>query len=143
MRFIMMHVNSFCSRITEKGRSKFIEPPDPQETRVGESIVVLISVEAGDEDYPRKVAEEAAVEMEKNALNLKVKTIVLHPFAHLFAKLGPPEPAVGIMDSVKEILLMKGFEVIRTPFGWFNTLEIDAKGHPYSRVARIVDGHSS
>jgi|GEM_PF-4547196 len=35
------------------------------------------------------------------------------------------------MDSVKEILLEKGFEVIRTPFGRFNTLEIDAKGHPF------------
>ena len=28
--------------------------------------------------------------------------------------------------------------VTRTPFGWFNTLEIRAKGHPLSRVARTI-----
>ena len=26
-----------------------------------------------------------------------------------------------------------------TFFGWFNTLQIDAKGHPISRVARMVN----
>lgn len=135
----MIHVNSFCSTITEKGRSRIVEPPQPRETSVEEAIVVLLSVEAGDEENPDRVAAKAAEEMEKNALNLKVRTIVLHPFAHLFARLGPPESAPGIMDRVKLILTEKGFEVIRTPFGWFNTLQMDAKGHPYSRVARIVD----
>jgi threonyl-tRNA synthetase len=28
--------------------------------------------------------------------------------------------------------------VVRTPFGWFNTLDIQAKGHPLSRVARVI-----
>lgn len=138
MRFIMMHVNSFKSVITEKGRSKVVEPPEPSETTVGESVVVLLSVEAGDEEDLQGVAERAAAEMEKNARNLKVKTIVLHPFAHLFARLGPPESAIEIMEQVKELLVQRGFDVIRTPFGWFNTLEIDAKGHPYSRIARIL-----
>ncbi|MFZ5650769.1 MAG: threonyl-tRNA synthetase editing domain-containing protein [Bacillota bacterium] len=142
MRFVMFHVNSFCSTITEKGRSKYVEPPDPRETRVEEAIVALISVEAGDEENPEGVALDAAAEMEKNAKNLKVKTIVLHPFAHLFASLGPPEAAPGIMDRVKDILTGRGFEAIRTPFGWFNTLQMDAKGHPYSRVARIVGGQN-
>ncbi len=138
MRFIMMHVNRFRSCITEKGRSRVVEPPDPGETSVGESIVALISIEAGDEENPGEVAERAAGEMEKNARNLKVRTIVLHPFAHLFAELGPPEAAIGIMDRVRDILSQRGFDVVRTPFGWFNTLEIDAKGHPYSRIARKV-----
>lgn len=138
MRFIMMHVNSFRSCITEKGRSRVVEHPEPRETSVEESMVVLLSVEAGDEKDPEGTAVRAAGEMEKNARNLKAGTIVLHPFAHLFAELGPPESALEIMDRVKDILREKGFDVVRTPFGWFNTLEIDAKGHPYSRVARKV-----
>lgn len=138
MRFVMMHVNRFRSCITEKGRSKTVEPPDPRETSVGESLVVLVSVEAGDEENPGEAAQRAAAEIEKNARNLKVGTIVLHPFAHLFAELGPPEAAIGIMDRVRDILTERGLDAVRTPFGWFNTLEIDAKGHPYSRVARKV-----
>ncbi|MBI3301285.1 MAG: hypothetical protein HYZ72_04305 [Deltaproteobacteria bacterium] len=31
-----------------------------------------------------------------------------------------------------------GLRSSRTPFGWFNTLHIDAKGHSLSRVARVV-----
>ncbi|MCL4441108.1 MAG: threonyl-tRNA synthetase editing domain-containing protein [Firmicutes bacterium] len=77
MRFIMIHVNSFRSCVTEKGRSRVVEPAEPPETAVGESVVVLASVEAGDEEK------------------------------------------------------------------WFNTLEIDAKGHPYSRVARVVRAYES
>jgi threonyl-tRNA synthetase len=139
----MMHVNSFRSRITEKGRSRVIEPPEPPETAVGESVVVLASVEAGDELDPAAVSLKAAEEMAKNAGNLKVSTIVLHPFAHLFAELGPPDAAIDIMDRVRVALQERGFTAIRTPFGWFNTLEMDAKGHPYSRVARVVRIHRS
>lgn len=138
MRFLMMHVNSFRSKITEKGRSPLVEPPEPGETAVGEALVVLCSVEKGDEANPALVARRAAEEIAKNAGNLKVKSIVLHPFAHLFARLGSPATAVEVLGRVKGLLGEKGYEVTRTPFGWFNTLEIDAKGHPYSRVARIV-----
>lgn len=143
MRFIMMHVNSFRSCVTEKGRSRVVEPANPPETAVGESVVVLASVEAGDEENPEVVSLRAAGEIEKNARNLKVNSIVLHPFAHLFAELGPPSAAIEIMDRVRDALRERGFDAVRTPFGWFNTLEIDAKGHPYSRVARVVRAYES
>lgn len=35
-------------------------------------------------------------------------------------------------------LHVAGHTVTRTPFGWFNTLDLQAKGHPLSRVARSV-----
>ena len=39
---------------------------------------------------------------------------------------------------IEKELKETGMKVIRTPFGWFDTLEIKAKGHPLSRVARII-----
>ncbi len=138
MRFLMIHVNSFKCRVTEKGRSKFAEQPEPRETAVGEALVVLTSVEKGDETDPETVARKAADEIAANADNLKVRTVVIHPFAHLFAELGKPSVAVKVMQDVRDILASRGYDAIRTPFGWFNTLEINAKGHPYSRVARII-----
>lgn len=138
MRFLMIHVNSFKCTITEKGRSRFAEPPEPPETAVGEALVVLTSVEKGDETNPEAVARKAAEEIAANADNLKVRTVVVHPFAHLFAELGKPSAAVKVMQQVRDALAERGYEAIRTPFGWFNTLEISAKGHPYSRVARII-----
>lgn len=134
----MLHVDFFKSALTEKGRSPVVEPPDPPVTVVENALVVLTSVEKQDEKAPHQVAEKAAAEIAATATNLKVENVLLHPFAHLFAELSRPEMAVKVMDMVKEILLQKGYQVSRTPFGWFNTLEIKAKGHPYSRVARII-----
>ena len=138
MRFLILHVNSFCCTITEKGRSKVYEPYDDPVTRVEDALVVLASIEKGDENDPMLVAQRAGAEINKLATQLKVTTVVLHPFAHLFAELGPPEVAIDILSRTQQALIATGLLTLRTPFGWFNTLQIDAKGHPLSRVARIV-----
>jgi hypothetical protein len=36
------------------------------------------------------------------------------------------------------MLAEQGYAVEQSAFGWFNRLEIKAKGHPLSRVARQV-----
>ena len=107
-------------------------------TRVGEALVVLSSIEKGDERRPALVAQRTSEEIAKFASQLKVTTIVLHPFAHLFAELGPPEVAIDILKRTQHELTIVGLQALRTPFGWFNSFQIDAKGHPLSRVARIV-----
>lgn len=138
MRFLILHVNSFRCTITEKGRSKVYEPYDDPVTQVNEALIVLSSVERGDERDPVLVATRASAEIAKLAAQLKVSTIVLHPFAHLFAELGAPEVAIDVLRKTQQELNEAGLQTVRTPFGWFNTLQIDAKGHPLSRVARIV-----
>jgi len=107
-------------------------------TRVEEALVVLSSIEKGDEQQPTLVAQRASAEITKFASQLKVTTVVLHPFAHLFAELGSPEVAIDILKCTQQELTAVGLQAIRTPFGWFSSLRIDAKGHPLSRVARIV-----
>ncbi len=136
MRALIWHVDSFVSRITEKGRSPVIEPMGERETRVGESILVLASVEKKDEPAPQIVAERAAAMLADHARKLKVNTVVLHSFAHLFAELATPAIAVQVMKATEDGLTAQGLQVVRTPFGYFNELEIKAKGHPLSRLAR-------
>ena len=138
MRFVILHVNSFCCTVTEKGRSKVFESYQDPVTRVEEALVVLSSIEKGDEQQPTLVAQRASAEITKFASQLKVTTVVLHPFAHLFAELGSPEVAIDILKCTQQELTAVGLQTIRTPFGWFSSLQIDAKGHPLSRVARIV-----
>ncbi len=140
MRMLMLHVDQFRSTITRKGRSTIVEPYDPscQTTHVHEALLILASVEKRDEPCPETIAKEAAGEIATLAHQLKVNTIVLHPFAHLFGDLSRPDVAVETLTRTEGELVQRGFQVIRTPFGWFNTLELKAKGHPLSRVARIV-----
>jgi threonyl-tRNA synthetase len=138
LRFLAIHVDHFCSNITQKGRSKLIEPYDRPTTEVNEALVLLTSVEKSDEAAPDLVADRAADEIAQVAGNLKVSAVVIHSFAHLFAELSTPEVAIQVMKAMEERLKARGFDVIRTPFGYFNTLDIRAKGHPLSRVARII-----
>ena len=138
MRFLSLHVNSFCCTITTKGRSKVYEPYDDPVTRVQDALLVLASVERGDERNPQLVAERASAEIASLAAQLKAATVVLHPFAHLFAELAAPQLAIDILSRTQQALTRAGLATIRTPFGWFNALQIDAKGHPLSRVARTV-----
>ncbi len=138
MRALIWHVDSFTCRITEKGRSPIIEPVAEPETRVGESILVLASVEKSDESAPKVVAERAARMLSEHARKLKVNAIILHSFAHLFGELASPATAVQALKDIETQLVAQGFTVTRTPFGWFNELEIKAKGHPLSRLARVI-----
>jgi threonyl-tRNA synthetase len=140
MRVLMFHVDFLRSTTTEKGRSSVVEDLDPgsRTIEVGESLMVLASVEKADELRPEDVSRGAVLEIARLAGQLKVDTVVLHPFAHLFGELSEPSVAIKILGLVQEGLVKNGFRVFRTPFGWFNTLELKAKGHPLSRVARII-----
>jgi len=138
MRFLAWHVDHFKCRITERGRSPVVEDYDEPETVTGEALLVLVSVEKEDESAPERVAGRAVAEIAAHAGNLKVQAVVLHPFAHLLGQLSKPAVAVQVLKMVEEGLRSRGLAVTRTPFGWFNTLEIQAKGHPLSRVARTI-----
>jgi threonyl-tRNA synthetase len=140
MRILMLHVDRFISIVTEKGRSKVIEEinPDTKTTNVDEALLVLASVEKNDESSLERVVKKVVSEISEHARKLKVHRIILHPFAHLFADLSKPETALEILKLSEQGLVQCDFEVIRTPFGWFNTLELKAKGHPLSRVARVI-----
>ncbi len=138
MRVLIWHVDSFVCRVTEKGRSPIVESMGEPETRVSESLLVLTSVEKADEHAPGIVAERAAKMLSEHARKLNVNAIVLHSFAHLFGELAAPEIAIQVLKDTGARLGAEGFVVKRTPFGWFNELEIKAKGHPLSRLARVI-----
>lgn len=138
MRFLVLHVEYFRSEITQKGRSPLVEPAAERAAELHDGLLVLASVERGDEANPAGVAEAAAGELAELAKRVGAARVLLHSFAHLFAELAPPADAVTVLDATVEALRRRGLEARRTPFGWFNTLEIRARGHPLSRVARIV-----
>lgn len=140
MRMLMLHVDYFRSTVSKKGRSKIVEEfePESRTTYVKDALIILSSVEKQDESDPESISRKATEQISKLARQLKTSIIVLHPFAHLFGELSKPEIAVKVLELTRKELTKKDFKVVRTPFGWFNTLELKAKGHPLSRVARIV-----
>jgi threonyl-tRNA synthetase len=138
MRLLVLHVDRFAYTVTEPSRSRLREPVEQRTHAVANALVALASVEREDEAAPAATAEAAAVELATLAGRLGVVRLVLHPFAHLFGEPSAPAVAVDVLDSVKARLEAAGLEVHRSPFGWFTSWDLQAKGHPISRVARIV-----
>jgi len=140
MRFLLFHVDYFWYKVTKRGRSSVIEEitEKNKENRIENALVFFISVEKQDKSNP-EFMEKALIEIEKITNQLKVSNIVILPFAHLFGKLSSLEYAFETLKELNSKLKIKGYSVIRLPFGWFNELEMKAKGHPLSRISRIIE----
>jgi threonyl-tRNA synthetase len=134
----MLHVDYFKSTVAKRGRSKIFEDPPSKNIEVKESLLVLINVEKQDETNPEDISRKTVEEIAEHGHKLKVNTVVLHPFAHLFGEPSKPEVAIEIIKLMERDLLQRGFKVARTPFGWFNIWELRTKGHPLSRIARKI-----
>lgn len=137
MRMLIWHVDAFVAEPTERGRSK-VADSEPQAVRIEDGLVVFAAAEKADEADPEATAERASVAVVEVAKQLGARTIVLHSFAHLFVELSAPAVARQILTSTQGKLEAQGYIVSQSAFGWFNRLEIRAKGHPLSRVARQV-----
>lgn len=137
MRLLIWHVDSFVAEPTERGRSK-IADAEPHTASVTDGLVVFAAVEKADEPEPDAVAGRAAQAIAEVARNLGAHDILLHSFAHLFVELSAPATARDVLQAVQRLLEADGYTVSQSAFGWFNRLEMRAKGHPLSRVARQV-----
>ncbi len=140
MRFLSFHVDYFRYKVTKKGRSKVIEDitEDNRENQVENALVLFISMEKSDETKP-KILERGINEIEKITKQLKNSNIVIIPFAHLFGQLSSLDYAFESFKNIESMLNLKDYSVLRLPFGWFNELEMKAKGHPLSRISRIIE----
>jgi len=140
MRFLSFHVDHFWYKVTKKGRSKVIEEitEENKENRVEDALVLFISMEKRDEEDPYLI-EKGIAEIEKITHQLKISNLVILPFAHLFGQLSSLEYAFESFKQIESIFISKNYSVLRLPFGWFNELEMKAKGHPLSRISRIIE----
>lgn len=137
MRLLIWHVDSFAAEPAERGRSA-VADAEPHAVRIADGVVVFAAAEKADEAEPEAVAERAVAAIADIARRLGAHDVVLHSFAHLFVELSSPAVARRILDTTQARLAERGYSVSQSAFGWFNRLELRAKGHPLSRVARQV-----
>ncbi|MCL4447198.1 MAG: hypothetical protein M1556_00680 [Candidatus Thermoplasmatota archaeon] len=137
MRFLAWHVGQFLAVPTEKGRSPIVE--EARTVEADNAILVFANFEKGDEPHQTEIVTKAANEIASVAANLKVTSIVLNPFVHLFGEPSTPESAVSMLKMLDESLTARGLQVQRLAFGMFYELELKAKGHRFSRIARKIE----
>ncbi len=137
MKILTLHVDYINFKPLKKALKKIADLPEKEKEgqKIGESLVVLTAVEKGD------TVKESVGELVKNiediAKQVKIKSIVLYPYAHLSSNLASPETAEEILREA-EIELKKNFKVVRAPFGYYKEFELKVKGHPLSELSREI-----
>ncbi|MEO7003428.1 MAG: threonyl-tRNA synthetase editing domain-containing protein [Ktedonobacterales bacterium] len=138
MRLLMWHVDGFTAEPTTRGRSP-VADDEPQTVTIGEGLVVFVAAEAVDEEDTTGVEQRAVAAIMQTARQLGTQTVALHSFAHLFVeRLATPAVARELLVGMEARLKEQGLTVSQSAFGWFNRLDLRAKGHAYSRMARRV-----
>jgi threonyl-tRNA synthetase len=139
MRLLLIHADRFEYEAREKA-VKEPEPLDESHKRgaLENGLVVFSTVEKNDEQDPEQIATNAASSIEEVLGWLKTKKVMVYPYAHLSTTLASREPAISILKALEEKLAQKRYEVTRSPFGWYKSFTITAKGHPLSELSRTI-----
>lgn len=78
-----------------------------------------------------KMISEAAVELAKIAKKIRVKEVVLCPFAHLDSKIAPAKYSFMVIKGLEKKLIEKGLKVKRAHFGSYKEVKIHLPAHPF------------
>ncbi len=137
MKLLLIHSDYIEYEVKDKAISN-PEEISQKNDRLEEALTVFIAVEKNDEKSPRQVVIDAVSEIEKTAEQLKVRNIMIYPYAHLSSDLGGPKVAKEIFVEIEYELKNKDFNVKRSPFGWYKSFKISCKGHPLSELSRDI-----
>ena len=140
MKLLNLHVDYIKFKPLKKAL-KFVEAlaeKDKKEKRVDEALSVFVAVEKGDVDVG-KVVEKLVENVKDIAKQVKVKNIVLYPYAHLSSNLASPDVAINVLNEAEKVLDKEKFKVVRAPFGYYKEFEMKVKGHPLSELSREIN----
>lgn len=140
MKILTLHCDYIRFQALKKAFKDAPELTDKEkkEHEVKECLVILTAVEQGDTD---KELGEMLQAVQKTASEVKAKTLVLYPYAHLSSQLAKPAHALDMLKSA-ETFLKKDYEVTRAPFGYYKTFELKCKGHPLSELSKQFGSHA-
>ncbi|MCK5636225.1 MAG: threonine--tRNA ligase, partial [Thermoplasmatales archaeon] len=143
MKLLLIHSDFIEYEVKDKA----IKNPEETKTktdRLEEALTAFTAVEKVDEKSPSKAVSQTVTEIKKIAEQLKVKNIMLYPYAHLSSDLASPKKAQEILIEIEYELKNHHFNVHRSPFGWYKAFKISCKGHPLSELSReIVPGEET
>jgi len=137
LRILTVH-SDFIEFEPKRKAIKAAEEIEKKLQRIEECLVVLSSVESGDEEHFEEISEKAVVEVESVSEQVDTKNIVLYPWVHLSDKPSRPDVALRVLKNMEVSLKEKGYTVTRAPFGWYKAFDLKCKGHPLSELSRSI-----
>lgn len=132
MKLLMFYVHEWWYKTAEKTLPDV--PDSEMEESVRDAVVVFFHAEADDEAKRESVIQKFVKNTKWIAGKFGTKNVVLHSFNHLSSSKSSPEFAKAILNEVTERLGRTGFEVMLTPFGYFNEFKMHVAGDSLAKV---------
>ena len=117
MKILALH-SDFIEFEAKKKAIKEPEELKNKQEKVGQALVVFMSVEERDEANPDSTSKQC-----------------VEHYVHLTNSPSNPKTALQVLDSVEKEL-KADYEVHRSPFGWYKSFNIKVKGHPLAELSR-------
>ncbi len=132
MRALQLHVDEVEYKPVKKEISS-AEEASTESVKIVESVVFLISVEKEDDE---SVVSQLVDAMRKAESQLKCRSFVIYPYAHLSSNLGSPQLAKDILQKIEQGGKDAGFTIHHVPFGWNKAFTLKVKGHPLAEQSK-------
>jgi hypothetical protein len=132
MKLLMFSVHEWWYKTASKTLAHV--PDIEKEESVENAVVIFFHSEAEDEGRRESVLQKFVKNTKWIAGKFDTKNVVLHSFNHLSSSKSSPEFAQGLMDEVIERLQRTGYQVMLTPFGYFNEFRMHVAGDSLAKV---------
>jgi threonyl-tRNA synthetase len=134
MRILQLHSNFIEYKPVQK-EIAMAEEAEKKPVRLEDIVVLFTAVEEGDD---ATVAKKAVDEVQAFLERLKLKRILIYPYAHLSSNLAKPAEALKTVKIMESYAKEKSIETYRAPFGWNKQFTISIKGHPLAEQSRVI-----
>jgi threonyl-tRNA synthetase len=134
MRILQQHLDFIEYEPVSKEIASAEDISDKKRQRYEELVALFVSVEPGDDaEVAKRAVEGTRSFLEK----LKVKRVIIYPYAHLSSNLARPKDALEVLKTMESLARESGLETFRAPFGWNKAFTIKVKGHPLAEQSRV------
>lgn len=132
MKLLMFYVHEWWHRTAERSLPQ--APEAEGEESMGNAVVVFFHAEAEDEARRAGVLQKFLKNTKWLAGKFGTKHVVLHSFNHLSLSKASPDFAGSLLEEVIQRLRGAGYQVVQTPFGYFNEFRMHVAGDSLAKV---------
>lgn len=101
-----------------------------------DSLVVFLTIEKNDWERRNTIIENFLEDILQKLSTLKIKKVIIYPYAHLSDNLAEPRKALRFLKILDKALKEKKVDYHRAPFGWYKEFKIHIHGHPLAESSR-------
>jgi hypothetical protein len=132
MKLLLFYAHSFSYETAAKSLSTV--PEVKKKESVSDAAIVFFHVEAEDVEKRNKVVQKFVKNVKWLCGKFATKNVVLHSFNHLSGSKADPDFSLELLDEVAKRLARTDFQVMVTPFGYFNEFRIHVAGDSLAKV---------